>query len=352
MTIEKVAGRNVFPAGADAMCGEAALTGMRLSSTHLTAADFLVALEERPDDVALTLELAEWLEADAGHRSAWEAVEASADVLSGLAGTAAAHPEIAPRRTRGRAAHAGRPPSRRPAVIGLVAGMAAALVLTVGPVIRREAGADYVTGRGEVKVVDLADGSQVRLGPQSAMNVRFNGSSRGVELQSGEAYFEVAPDPGRPFSVEAGEADVMVLGTGFDVRRRKNTTEVGVRHGRVRVRAGIRAAELTAGKWLVEENGRFMLGAAAPENVGAWSARRVIAADRPVGDVLDDLRARTPVFVLLLDPALARERVTGSYDAVEPVAAIKAVVAPDGGRVRGAAPWLVIIDREKSEKNR
>lgn len=352
MATEKDARGNVSLSGASFMSGEAALADGRLSPAHLIAADYLVALEDRPDDVALALDLAEWLEADAGHRSAWEAVERSADILSGLAAPQAVPSEVGPRRNRPRAGPQSRPRKRWRTAAGLVAGMAAALVLVVGPVMWRGLGADYATGHGEVRIVDLEDGSQVRLGPQSAMRVRFDGSSRDVELRSGEAYFEVARDPRRPFSVEAGQADVTVLGTGFDVRRRKTSTEVGVRHGRVLVRSEGRKAELTAGKWAVAESGRLRLGAASPENVGAWSARRVVAADRPVGEVLDDLRARAPVLVLLLDPTLAAERVTGSYDAADPVAALKAVVAPHDGRVRAPAPWVVIIDREKSEKTR
>lgn len=352
MTTEKDAGRNVSLSRTSAMSGEAILTNGRLSSAHLIAANFLVALEERPDDVALALELAAWVEADEGHRSAWEAVERSGDILAGLATPQAAVPEAGARRARVRAAPVRRPLRRWRTAVGLVAGVAAALVLVAGPALWRDLGADYATGRGEVRVVDLEDGSQVRLGPMSAMRVRFDGASRDITLQSGEAYFEVARDLRRPFSVEAGQADVTVLGTGFDVRRRKASTEVGVRHGRVQVRAERRTAELTAGEWAVVEGGRLKLGAASPENVGAWSARRVVAVDRPVNAVLDDLRARTPMLVLMLDPTLGASRVTGSYDAAEPVAALKAVVAPHGGRVRHAAPWVVIIDREKSEKIR
>jgi transmembrane sensor len=334
------------------MSGEATLSNGRLSPAYLIAADFLVALDEQPDDVALALELAAWIEADEGHRLAWEAVERSGDMLARLSTPQAAVPEAAARRTRVRAAAVSRPLRRWRTAVGLAAGMAAALVLMAGPALWRDPGGDYATGRGEVRVVDLEDGSQVRLGPMSTMKVRFDGASRGVELKTGEAYFEVTRDPHRPFSVEAGQADVTVLGTGFDVRRRKAVTEVGVRHGRVRVRAATRTTELTAGEWALAEDGRFILGVASPENVGAWSARRVVAVDRPVNAVLNDLRARTPMLVLMIDPALGASRVTGSYDAADPLAALKAVVAPHGGRVRRATPWIVIIDREKSEKNR
>lgn len=324
------------------------MTNRETSSAYLIAADFFIALEERPDEVALALELADWLEADEAHRAAWAAVERSADVVKGMAAPRGFIPEA--RKARARAAIGGGRPLRRRSVLALVVGAAAALVVVIGAGVGLGSRADYATGRGEMRLVHLADGSQVRLGPRSAMNVRFDGGARAVELKSGEAYFEVARDLHRPFSVEAGEADVTVLGTGFDVRRRGDVTEVGVRHGRVRVRSETRTAALGAGDRAVAEGGRLRLGAASPENVGAWSSRRVVAMDRRVDDVLNDVRARTPVLVLLLDPALGAARVTGSYDAGEPVSALEAVVAPHGGRVRRATPWVVLIDREKSEK--
>ena len=53
--------------------------------------------------------------------------------------------------------------------------------------------------------VTLADGSQVTLNTGTQLRVSITEHERRAELASGEAYFEIAKDPSRPFVVKAGE---------------------------------------------------------------------------------------------------------------------------------------------------
>lgn len=71
---------------------------------------------------------------------------------------------------------------------------------------------------GEAKEFVLADGSRVLLNAASTLKypASFNGAERMVEL-SGEAYFEVSPNSGKPFRVMIRDAKVDVLGTSFNV---------------------------------------------------------------------------------------------------------------------------------------
>ena len=64
----------------------------------------------------------------------------------------------------------------------------------------------------------LADGTKVWLNKSSSLgyNDDFNTTERVVHLQ-GEAYFEVAKDPTRPFIIHSGDMAVRVLGTSFNV---------------------------------------------------------------------------------------------------------------------------------------
>ena len=77
----------------------------------------------------------------------------------------------------------------------------------------------YGTRVGEQQLVQLDDGSTVRLDTGSEIRVRFDQGRRRVSLERGQALFTVAPDRSRPFVVEAGEASVTAIGTVFDVRR-------------------------------------------------------------------------------------------------------------------------------------
>lgn len=75
-----------------------------------------------------------------------------------------------------------------------------------------------ITPRGGEYEIVLADGTKVWLNAASSLNypTQFSGKERKVSL-NGEAYFEVAKDEKHPFVVNAGNTNVTVLGTEFDV---------------------------------------------------------------------------------------------------------------------------------------
>jgi hypothetical protein len=88
------------------------------------------------------------------------------------------------------------------------------------------------------QLVNLPDGSSVLLRPHSqlAFPTRFLGSTRAVYLQ-GEAFFEVAKNPKRPFFVNTAYLVTKVLGTSFEVQAQADApgVVVTVRTGRVSV---------------------------------------------------------------------------------------------------------------------
>ncbi len=96
----------------------------------------------------------------------------------------------------------------------------------------------HVTGRGEHREVSLTDGSAVLLGASSRLIVRYSAAGRVVELERGEALFNVARDVSRPFEVAAGGTTVTALGTAFNVLHSGERTVVTVTEGRVEVNSG------------------------------------------------------------------------------------------------------------------
>lgn len=93
----------------------------------------------------------------------------------------------------------------------------------------------YETASGQQRVVDLADGSRLHLNVKTRVEVALHSDVRDVRLVSGQAFFEVVPDPARPFVVTAGDKEITVLGTKFDVLLRGGDTRVTVIEGRVAV---------------------------------------------------------------------------------------------------------------------
>lgn len=141
-------------------------------------------------------------------------------------------------RLSNRAVHALR--SRRRRVIGGVAGGAAALLLAIGlpqawPAAPPDRIASIHTRRGETRAVRLPDGTTLRLDGATRLTVRYGQAARDVTLADGAAYFDVAHDPARPFTVRAGDGVVRVLGTAFNVDRTAGRMDVAVYRGAVRL---------------------------------------------------------------------------------------------------------------------
>jgi len=97
---------------------------------------------------------------------------------------------------------------------------------------------DYSAGTGQTKRVTLEDGSHVELDAKSAISVGYAPGVRRLTLLEGEAWFEVALDPTRPFVVEAAGGTVTALGTAFDVAVEKEQAQVTVTQHRVSIASG------------------------------------------------------------------------------------------------------------------
>jgi ferric-dicitrate binding protein FerR (iron transport regulator) len=97
----------------------------------------------------------------------------------------------------------------------------------------------FVTRLGEYRCEKLPDESEACLNTNSAIRYTFNRSTRNIELVSGEASFVVRKDKSRPFYVLSGGVLIQDLSTSFDVYRRRDSTQVAVIEGRIRIIAPI-----------------------------------------------------------------------------------------------------------------
>lgn len=125
-------------------------------------------------------------------------------------------------------------PDRRGIWIGALVA-STGIALAIGGTLWFQGRNAYATDVGEARVVQLADGSTVKLDTGSSIKVVFSGGQRRVELQRGRALFTVAHDTSRPFVVLAGGTQVRAVGTVFDVRRAGTGVTVSMVSGRVEV---------------------------------------------------------------------------------------------------------------------
>lgn len=305
------------------MSGRTASSDERLEA----ASDWVVRLQAGDLDDALAFDA--WLEADPANREAydaalavWRAYDAAAPAVLG---------ELRRREARRR-------PLRRGwvggAALAAAAAIAAAVVILPGRAPQPAAEA-YATAVGERRSLRLADGSQVELNAGTKLTVAFARDARRVTLSEGEAIFDVAHEPARPFLITAGDRTVRVVGTQFDVRRRDGRLSVTVARGLVEVRptAGAgRAYRLHPGQQLRHRDGEeaVELGLAAPADVFGWREGRLVFHDQPLSEVIAEanLQLRRPI--RLEDPSLAATRVSGvlQFDDEDAVAHRLALLAP------------------------
>ncbi|OJU18943.1 MULTISPECIES: FecR domain-containing protein [unclassified Sphingomonas] len=197
------------------------------------AAAWVVRLDAAPGDPSLRDDADRWIDADPRHAVAFAEAQ--------LAWEAAPHIRL--RDEEGQDEEATAPEealvpaapmiSRRAVGLGL---LAASAVGAVGlgrlllPGEERRA-----TTRGEQSLTRLADGSSIRLNTATTLAISLSRARRKVRMIEGEALFDVARDPRRPFIVDLGDAEVRVIGTSFNIRKRADRTELTVTRGLVAV---------------------------------------------------------------------------------------------------------------------
>lgn len=76
------------------------------------------------------------------------------------------------------------------------------------------------TGKASTEQVTLEDGSTIKINAASRVRYpeHFTGNRRDIYLEEGEAYFEVAQDPQRRFTVYTDRISTTALGTAFNIR--------------------------------------------------------------------------------------------------------------------------------------
>lgn len=302
------------------------------------AADLAIRLQGDPDNRVAIDTVRAWISRSAAHREAWARVAE----IHGMTGRILTERyDAAQRPTQG----AGRRTFMIAALAG--AGALAAGSLTL-PDLVVGLRADYVTATGEIRRIDLADGSVVTLGPASAIAVDYAPSHRTVRLLSGMAYFEVAADPSRPFSVLSDDVAATALGTAYDVSNDAGIVSVSVDHGRVAARIvdGTAGEELAAGDWIVFDpatHGIAGRGTREASQIAAWRSGMIVAERETVAALIARVSRWLPGKVVVADPFLGSRLVSGVFDLGDPVRALEAVVRPFGARVRRIAPLVTVV---------
>ncbi len=150
-----------------------------------------------------------------------------------------------------------------------------------------------------IKVIDLKDGSKVWLNKNSSLELdsKFNKEKREVKLR-GEAYFQVARDESKTFTVSVDDVEVMVLGTSFGVKENQVSSDhpdyeltVNVVSGKVKVNAGNQSVELEKSEKASykKSDGELSKQDVLNQNELAWKTGSYVYKNEPLESIVNQL---------------------------------------------------------------
>lgn len=192
------------------------------------------------------------------------------------------------------------------------------------------------TPRGGQYQVTLPDGTKVILNAESELRYpyRFSLTRREVELE-GEAYFEVAPQEGRPFVVKTGSEHVEVLGTHFNVAayREDIYSSVSLVEGKVKVSVDGRTEVLVPGLQSVVSDGKMSIQRFDVEETLAWKNGEFMFNNENITSVMRKL-SRWYDVEIEVDPKLNELGVWGSLSRNDDFGTVLHLIKMTDDRIR------------------
>lgn len=303
------------------------------------AAEWAIRREQRQDDPGFAADLERWLAGDPRRAGALLRAEATLSFLG----------ETGPVAVRG----ADQGLTRRRWLIASGASAAAVVAGLVGWRWRSPGATTLTTRLGEVSRRRLADGSVATISTDSAIAVALERRQRRVTLAKGEAWFQVAKDPARPFVVTAGQVRVRAVGTAFSVRLRPDGADVLVTEGvvevwrqgqedrRVRVAKGQRAQALEGRATAVAEAGETI------DKDLAWRAGEIALYGQTVSQAAATFNRFNARKIVVAGPSLGQEKIVGQFSATDPDGFARAAAGMLGARVRAQDDEIVLERLER-----
>jgi transmembrane sensor len=178
-------------------------------------------------------------------------------------------------------------------------------------------GASYHTAVGGIAAVPLIDGSKILLNTNSELKVDLTESERSVRLEQGEAYFNVAYDPRRPFIVSVGETRIVAVGTAFSVWRNEDDVRIAVTKGKVRFEKSDRSNVLlppgSVVRSLRDQVTMQQRTVAEVDEALSWRTGFLTFHDTTLADAVAEFNRYSTRKIILEDPAIAVLRLSGKF---------------------------------------
>jgi transmembrane sensor len=279
-----------------------------------------------------------WHDAAPAHQAAWAALQALQIDLA----QARDHRQIASSSLQ----MASQNPERRRALRAIALGIAGGAIIY--PAYQwmpwQVYASDYRTASGESQHFKLADGSEIWLAADSALDVDFTAERRNLRLVRGQMVIETGADP-RPMQLHSAHATITPLGTRFAMSHRKDTLTVAVFDQQVRVAHHSGAQQtLAAGQALhISPQGLSPMMASQESEFAAWRDGLLVLQQTPLAEVIAQL-APWRSGLLQCDASVAALPVSGVLSLRDTDAALAQLARSLPIRVSYRSRWWVRID--------
>ncbi|WP_176372543.1 FecR family protein [Pseudoalteromonas sp. A601] len=179
---------------------------------------------------------------------------------------------------------------------------------------------------GERKSTLLEDGSFVHLNADSDISVTLKKTSRYVEFNKGQVFFDIAKDSKRPFIIESNQATIKVLGTSFDVEKDHENTVVTVYEGKVSVTSGRTVTLIPPQQAIVKDNEIIVKNNLKLNQLPAWRTGWIELNQQPFFILIDKLQSYSAKKIII-SSQLDKTIVSGRFKLDTPYESIQLVAA-------------------------
>lgn len=210
-----------------------------------------------------------------------------------------------------------RQPRIRPFYKGIALMVLLVGLLPLRPLYLRYFVADFYTGVGEIKTLRLSDGSTVYLNTDSLIAEHYSQDTRNIELLTGEAEFDVAPDKTRPFIVTAGNGKTRALGTRFVVKYADDKVRIGVLEHAVEISSENHESVTLNSGYKLEYGSKGLLDIPKTINkseVDAWRDGKLKFTAKPLKEVIAEIDRYLPGKIVLANAGFDDHQVSGVFE--------------------------------------
>jgi ferric-dicitrate binding protein FerR (iron transport regulator) len=228
-----------------------------------------------------------------------------------------------------------RPKSSRPIRGWHIARTAALWLVIIGGAwmayqVFRPAGGGLILASGATAKTDtLPDGTVITLNKHSTIRLSagFSRHSRALTLE-GEAFFDVSANNDLPFTVQAPQATITVLGTSFNINSRDKQTEVIVEHGEVKVSGPENSVQLSAGEKVVVGPGNKPINKQKVQNelYNYYRTGTLVCQSTPLSAVIRSLNEAYETDISLDNNTLGELPLTTTFYLTQPLDSILSII--------------------------